>query len=155
MRVQAIIVFAGALSTGGCSWVAVRRPPMGPIAPEPQLDCGSVAPVADAGAAMLLSFVVMPYVAFNISSCRDARGFDRWCLDSGDKAKVLAATAAIALPLALSAAHGYAATSDCRQVKQLQVDCVNGADSACLQLSERSSSPEASDDRPAEPIINP
>jgi len=127
------------LSATGCSWLFVTKPPDPPIPASPSLECTtSVAPpVVDTVAAGLLAALG---VATLLASSPQAIGTPctSYCgLFSAINTGIAVGGGvliAAAVPLAFSAAHGYAKTADCRQLKEAQLACVSGVEASCGAL---------------------
>jgi len=119
------------VATGGCSWIAVTRPPPRPVDPAPPVLCTQsvAAPVVDtivgvaavgAGATVtwLSTTCLMP------GSCPTSTG------------GVVAGAALIALGVVegVSAGFGYAWTAECRELSGLQAKCISGVEASCAGL---------------------
>jgi hypothetical protein len=142
---RATAALAGALASTACSWVAVVRPPQGPVDKDEILTCTtsvakpvtdtvlSVIGIAGGGTALVSGTLAA-------SQCDAATCFimEPWGI-------VLAAAGAIVLGAgvmeAFSAAYGYRETSRCRDLGQAQLACVSGVEPSCDQLRSRSGPP--------------
>jgi len=144
------------LPATGCSWLFVAKPPEPPIPASPSIVCTTsvASPVIDTVAAGLLAGLgVATIVAANPQAsgtpCTDYCGLFRG-LTAGI-AVGGAVLVAAAVPLAFSAGHGYATTSDCRRLKEMQLACVSGVEGSCAPL--RGTSPSRQGKAAGEPCV--
>ena len=127
------------LPTTGCSWLFVNKPPEPPRPASPPLECTTsvASPVIDTVAAGLLAGLgVVTIVAANpqvsgtpcTAYCGLFTGITTGIAVGGGL------LVAAAVPLAFSAGHGYATTSDCRHLKETQLACLSGVETSCAAL---------------------
>jgi hypothetical protein len=125
-RAVAAAATASLLCGPGCSHSGVRRPPAGPIAPSPPLECtSSVAyPVLDT---VVAAFMVGVFGAVAIAGAVQQQPTVMWW---GISLGLLGA----ALPT-YSAVYGYSTTARCRELQQAQLSCIGGVEAACQTLA--------------------
>ena len=148
-RSMVLVALAFALVPGpGCSWIFVNKPPPEPVPMTPPVICTSsvASPVVDTVlAAIALGVGVAGIVAG--SQPEPACPSNDWCFTglmsgvktgSGVAGGILVASA---IPLAFSAAHGYATTADCRELTETQLACVSGVEASCKRLTNAPDAP--------------
>ncbi len=135
-RAMAAALALEVLSTAGCSWLTVQRPPPGPIEATPPIECTSskTSSVIDTVAAVLLGGVGVVTVVAGASAASSDSMFSG--IGAG-VAVIGAGLVATAVPLGFSAAYGYEKTSDCQRLKEAQVSCTSGVEESCRTLQER------------------
>jgi len=121
------------IATAGCSWLFVQKRPPPPVEAAPPVQCTSsaAAPILDTVFASLYGLGGAAAVVAGAV----AQGGDS--LDVGlGKAQIAmgALWLAAGVALAFSAAHGYAAISDCRELKAAQQACFGGFEASCAAL---------------------
>ena len=137
----------------GCSVLFVKRPPPGPLEPQPPVECTTsvAAPVVDT---VLAAGSLTGGILMATDKCSPS-GF----LGSLCTAEKAGGAGLIAAGVALAAVgiYGYLATGECRGVHETQLACVSGVESSCLTLKERGAvgPPQAPDPSPSAPPSQP
>lgn len=124
----------------GCSWLAVSKPPVGPIESTTELDCtrSRAAPIADTVGAVIFAAIAVPALYDLIATnCTPPGG-------PGHNPEAICSALGIpALGFAtlygFSAAYGYKHTGRCSDLVMLKNSCVRGDAAACSKLSSWSS----------------
>jgi len=123
----------------GCSWLFVTKPPEPPLPASPPLECTSsvASPVIDTVAAGLLAglgvaTVVAASPGVSGTPCTAYCGLFSGIFTGFTVGGAVLVAAAV--PLAFSAGHGYATTSDCRHLKETQLACLSGVETSCAVL---------------------
>jgi hypothetical protein len=122
MRIRSASRLAAAalVATCGCSFVAVRRPPPAPAAPDVSLECtqSRVAPALDTAGA-----IVTPMLGLTLwGLCAFTSAMQSWSSDPKHPScgLVLAGTALSTMAYAGSALYGYGATAECRRIAEVR-----------------------------------
>lgn len=127
------------LCTAGCSLVAVRHPPPGPLAADPAADCTTsrVAPVLDVAGGVL--FTSLAAFGVGLTTCsHDPHEFLDLCpSNKAGPVAFMVGTAATAGLLFWSAADGFKNTAKCREVLRQQQACIGGDAASCNALRTR------------------
>ena len=128
--IAAMLVLAS-LPTTGCSWLAVSKPPKGPIQATSPLECtsGVASPVVDT--ILAVGLVVGGVVAVSQPAKRG-----EWVPSNAMSTGAGLVLFAVAVPYTLSAGYGYSTTAKCRQLKETQLSCVSCVEDACRSLEE-------------------
>jgi hypothetical protein len=138
----AAILALAFLPNTGCSWLFVNKPYESIYATAPAECTSSVAsPVIDTVAAGILAGGGVAAVVYaNRPANNPSDSFFSGLNKVGTAGGVVLVVAAV--PLAVSAAYGYATTSDCRELKEkrkvrvTQLACVSGVEASCRSLEE-------------------
>ncbi|HEY6909096.1 MAG TPA: hypothetical protein VI356_06990 [Myxococcales bacterium] len=123
----------------GCSFMAVRRPPPGPLAADPAADCTTsrIAPALDVAGGVL--FTSLAAFGLGLTTCsHDPHEFLDLC--PSNKAGPVAFTVGMAASAGLlfwSAADGFKNTGRCREVLRRQQGCIGGDAASCDALRTR------------------
>jgi hypothetical protein len=131
-----------ALSGSGCSWAFVQKAPDPVMAPTYPISC------TDSKAAPVLDTICAGYFVANGLVWA---GSD----DEANKGTGVAVSAGFLALCALSAMHGYGATSRCEQVKSLNAMCITGDEAACRSLRPGWTPPQRLPAAPAIPAPAP
>ena len=148
-RVVSILAVLALLPGAGCSWIFVNKPPPEPIPVTPPLACTTsvASPVVDTIlAATALGLGIGGIVSGTRPEPPCTSG--TWCMSglfSGLNTGIAVTggvLVATAIPLAFSAAHGYSATAECRELKESQLACISGVEASCRRLTVDPGSPQ-------------
>lgn len=138
-RSRAVPLALALLPALGCSWLAVTKPPSGPIEATPPLACTSdvAAPVTDTVVAGLLAVGGLVALANTPPSCSSS-GYSGLCSAAQG---VVVGGGVLALGsgvvFAFSAGHGYSTTAECRHLKEAQLSCTSVVEETCRTLQDR------------------
>jgi hypothetical protein len=141
-RCVAAVLAAASLSIGGCSWIAMARPPRPPVEPAPPAACTTsrLAPALDTAGAVLVGVPAVTVTAAAIATpaCH-GEGWD--CLFQFPTPGAKAATIVLGLAFVglavvdtVSAVNGFQWANDCEAIQAQQLACVSGTESSCAAL---------------------
>jgi hypothetical protein len=133
LRVAAVAAASWvAFSSTGCSWIGVTRAPERPVNPTPHVECtrSVAAPVGDTvlGALALIAGGAMTWAGTSPICLSTSCPADTGLIWGG------VGLMAVGLTLGVSAGFGYAWTSDCREIGDLQESCIVGVEVSCTNL---------------------
>jgi len=132
LRVAAALGMA-ALSSAGCSFLFMSRPPEPVVTPNYPVECTSsrAAPVLDT---ICAAYHGVAGIAILATPACSQEPEDVCIYDAGDKAAVAAVMLGAAALCTASAVSGFRSAGRCREVKGLNALCITGDLAACRAL---------------------